>query len=147
MRPTRHGPQYHVPLCHVPPYHVPLCHVPLCHMPLCHVLIALGLVVATVPDLAGAQAVNDYPTNARADYVFVCMTTNGQTREMLDRCSCAIDRIAEILPYDDYVRAETVLRMRQTSGERAGMFRDGTGVNGMIASYRRAEAEAEILCF
>jgi hypothetical protein len=96
---------------------------------------------------AGAQAVNDYPTNARADYVFVCMATNGQTREMLERCSCAIDRIAEILPYDDYVRAETVLRMRQTPGERAGMFRQGIEVGEMVATYRRAEAEAEILCF
>ncbi|MDS9466992.1 hypothetical protein RGQ15_05295 [Paracoccus sp. MBLB3053] len=94
-----------------------------------------------------AQAVNDYPTNARADYVFVCMATNGQTRDMLDKCSCAIDQIASILSYDDYVRAETVLRMRQTSGERAGVFRQGLQVNDMVATYRRAEAEAEILCF
>ncbi|MTH65908.1 hypothetical protein [Paracoccus shanxieyensis] len=96
---------------------------------------------------AGAQAVNDYPTNARADYVFVCMATNGQTRDMLDRCSCAIDQIAGVLSYDDYVKAETVLSMRQTPGERAGMFRQGTAVNDMVANYRRAEAEAEILCF
>ena len=109
------------------------------------IVIALG----AGPGLgtASAQAVNDYPTNARADYVFVCMATNGQTREMLERCSCAIDRIAEILPYDDYVRAETVLRMRQTPGERAGMFRQGIEVGEMVATYRRAEAEAEILCF
>ena len=96
---------------------------------------------------AGAQAVNDYPTNARADYVFVCMATNGQTRDMLDRCSCAIDHIAAILSYDDYVHAETVMRMRQTPGERVGMFRRGTMVNEMVAAYHRAEAEAEILCF
>ncbi|SIQ17928.1 hypothetical protein SAMN05421641_104162 [Paracoccus thiocyanatus] len=97
--------------------------------------------------MAGAQAINDYPTSARADYVYVCMATNGQTREMLDRCSCAIDQIAQILPYDDYVRAETVLAMRQTAGERAGIFRQGIAVNEMIADFRRAEAEAEILCF
>lgn len=97
--------------------------------------------------MAGAQAVNDYPTNARADYVFVCMAANGQTREMLDKCSCAIDQIAEILPYDDYVEAETVLRMRQTTGERSAVFRQGITVTDMVAAYRRAEAEAEILCF
>lgn len=97
--------------------------------------------------MAWAQAINDYPTNARADYVFVCMAANGQTREMLDRCSCAIDQIAEILPYDDYVRAETVLAMRQTAGERAGIFRQGIAVNDIVANFRRAEAEAEILCF
>ena len=95
---------------------------------------------------AQAQAVNDYPTNARADYVFVCMATNGQTRDMLDKCSCAIDQIATVLPYDDYVKAETVLAMRQMGGERAAVFRT-TGTNDMVANYHRAEAAAEILCF
>lgn len=95
---------------------------------------------------AGAQAVNDYPTNARADYVFVCMGANGQTRDMLDKCSCAIDQIATVLSYDDYVKAETVLSMRQMGGERSAVFRS-TGSNDMVANYRRAEAEAEILCF
>ena len=37
--------------------------------------------------------------------------------------------------------------MRRTSGERTGMFRQGAQVNEMVAAYRRAEAEAEILCF
>ena len=111
-------------------------------------LVTAGLLLsAGAPGPALAQAVNDYPTNARADYVFVCMATNGQTREMLERCSCAIDQIAEILSYDDYVRAETVLRMRQTAGERVGMFRQGLQVNEMVAAYRRAEAEAEIFFF
>ncbi len=92
-------------------------------------LVTFALLLwAGAPGPALAQAVNDYPTNARADYVFVCMATNGQTRDMLDRCSCAIDQIAEILSYDDYVRAETVLRMRQTAGERVGMFRQGLQV-------------------
>ncbi|WP_017998671.1 hypothetical protein [Paracoccus sp. N5] len=95
---------------------------------------------------AGAQAVNDYPTNARADYVFVCMAANGQTRDMLEKCSCAIDQIASVLSYDDYVKAETVLSMRQMGGERSAAFR-GMGSNDMVANYRRAEAEAEILCF
>ena len=109
--------------------------------------IATAAALAIWAGSAGAQVVKDSQTNARAEYVCVCMATNGQTREMLDRCSCAIDQIAEILPYDDYVRAETVLRMRQTSGERTGMFRQGIEVSEMVASYRRAEAEAEILCF
>ncbi|TJZ92350.1 hypothetical protein FA743_08310 [Paracoccus gahaiensis] len=96
---------------------------------------------------AQAQAVNDFPTNARAEYVFTCLSTNGQTREMMDRCSCAIDRIAEILPYRDYISAETVLRMRQTTGERSGMFRGMAELTETVAILRRAEAEAEIICF
>ncbi|WEF24369.1 hypothetical protein [Paracoccus sp. S3-43] len=108
-------------------------------------LAFLALAMGTAP--AWAQAVNDYPTNARAEYVFACMATNGQTRDMLDRCSCAIDQIAEVLPYDDYVSAETVLRMQQTTGERSGMFRGMPQMTEIIAHLKRAEAEAEILCF
>lgn len=105
-------------------------------------MLALLLPAATM-----AQAVNDYPTNARAEYVFTCMATNGQNREMLDRCACAIDQIATVLPFDDYVRAETVLRMQQVSGERASMFKGMAEMNEFVARLRRAEAEAEILCF
>ena len=74
-------------------------------------LAALTLLCCSAPGLAFGQSVadqlNDYPTAARADYVFACMVTNGQTREMLDRCSCSIDEIAAILPYEQYLQAET----------------------------------------
>lgn len=105
------------------------------------------LLIALGAGPAQAQAVNDYPTNARAEYVFACMATNGQTRDMLDRCSCAIDRIAEVLPFQAYVEAETVLRMQQTTGERAGMFKSMAEMTEIVAELRRAEAEAEIICF
>jgi hypothetical protein len=75
------------------------------------------------------------------------MATNGQNRDMLDRCSCAIDQIASVITYEDYVSAETVLMMRQVSGERASMFRGMPEMTEMVATLRRAEAEAEILCF
>lgn len=90
---------------------------------------------------------NDYPTEARADYVFACMVTNGQTREMLTRCSCSIDVIATILPYEDYISAETVLSMRQTAGEKVAIFRHAHFTNTVVADLRRAQAEAEIRCF
>lgn len=113
------------------------------YLTLCLTLAATPLVGATAADL-----VNDYPTEARADYVFGCMATNGQTREVLTRCACSIDTIASILPYADYEKAETVLQLRQGGGERAAMFRGGTAtVNDMLAALRRAQAEAEMLCF
>ena len=63
----------------------------------------------------GSAAANDYPTSARADYVFACMKTNGDTREALDQCSCSIDVIASLLPYDAYVAAATVASMDQAA--------------------------------
>lgn len=95
-----------------------------------------------------AGIVNDYPTDARAEYVFACMATNGQNQDILRRCSCSIDAIAGILPYDDYVAAETVLRMRQGGGERAALFRGGApAATALLANLRRAQAEAEMICF
>ena len=96
---------------------------------------------------AQGQGVNDYPTEARAEYVFACMATNGQTQDALRRCSCSVDTIASILPYDDYVAAETVLRMRIGGGERAAMFRGTPATQAISANLRRAQAEAEMVCF
>ena len=97
--------------------------------------------------LAGTAAANDYPTAARADYVFGCMASNGQTQEMLNRCACSIDVIASLLPYERYVEAETVVRMRQVGGEKTVMFRDSAVAKETLAELRRAQAEAEIRCF
>ena len=108
--------------------------------------LALGAFLAAGAALA-QPAANDYPTAARAEYVFACMATNGQTADALTRCSCSIDQIASILPYDAYVEAETVLRMRLMGGERGAMFRGTPAIREIAANLRRAQAEAEILCF
>ena len=109
---------------------------------------ALVAVLASGPATAQVQAVlNDYPTAARADYVFACMAANGQTRVVLEKCACSIDVIASILPYEDYVSGETVLRMRQAQGERMSIFRSAEGAKSAVSDLRRAQAEAEIRCF
>ena len=114
-------------------------------------LLAVTLLAGLSPgSLAAAAATdlnNDFPTAARADYVFACMASNGQTQEMLQRCSCSIDVIASILPYERYVEAETVLRMRQLGGENAAVFRDTVGAKTLVDQLRGAQAEAEIRCF
>ncbi|TVQ56159.1 MAG: hypothetical protein EA355_07955 [Rhodobacteraceae bacterium] len=89
----------------------------------------------------------DYPTEALADYVFACMAANGNTREALERCSCSIDHISVILPYERYIAAETVLRMRQLAGERSSVFRTAAEAKDAVAELRRAQAEADVVCF
>jgi len=90
---------------------------------------------------------NDYPTAARADYVFGCMASNGQTQEALRRCSCSIDVIASIIPYERYVQADTILRMRQVGGENTSMFRSAPQMREIVDELKRAQAESEIRCF
>ena len=94
-----------------------------------------------------AERLNDYTTASRADYVFGCMAANGQGRDILLKCACSIDHIATILPYERYVEAETVLSMQLTGGERMSFFRTSAMAKEIVADLRRAQAEAEILCF
>jgi len=111
-----------------------------------------SFLLAAVTALVGARPVaaadlNDYPTAARAEYVFGCMKANGESRLVLEQCACSIDVIASILPYDDYVAAETVASVNQQAGP-AGMLMRNTGAaRDALAELRRAQAEAQVRCF
>ena len=68
---------------------------------------------------------NDFPTQARVEYVLGCMDSRGgQTYENLYSCICVIDKIAEEIAYDEYVEGEVFVQLRSTPGERGGVFRD-----------------------
>lgn len=98
--------------------------------------------------LPGRAAGDDgYATAVRAEYVFACMTANGGTQEALQRCSCAIDVIAEVLPYSEYEKAETVLRMRRSAGGYLAQEFRSADTNAFVRNFEEAEAEAEVRCF
>jgi len=110
--------------------------------------LALGAFFALLAaPCARAQELNDYPTVARAEYVFACMKANGDSRPVLERCSCSIDIIASVLPYERYVTAETVLSMSQTIGNLGAQFRSTEQARTAVNDLRRAQAEAEVRCF
>lgn len=113
-------------------------------------VLALICALAAAPVAHGqsvADQLNDYPTEARVDYVFGCMAVNGQGQDVMRKCACSIDRIASILPYERYVAAETVLSMSLVGGERMSIFRTAASAKLLVADLRRAQAEAEIICF
>ena len=111
----------------------------------CLVFLALAGFDADRP--VRAAELNDYPTSARADYVFACMKATGETHQVLERCSCSIDIIASILPYERYVSAETVLSLSQVPGRFGAMFRSPEESKAAVTELRRAQAEAEVRCF
>jgi hypothetical protein len=89
----------------------------------------------------------DYPTAARADYVIGCMAANGFKRELLDKCACGIDTIADMMSYDDYEKAETVLSMQQGGlGPRGDIFRDTQIAKDAVEKLRKAQAEVNLSC-
>lgn len=92
------------------------------------------------------EVVNDYPTNVRADYVYGCMLVNGMTRDVVDRCSCSIDVIASVLPYQKYEEAETILAVRQRGGESVAYMYGPTFLE-KVKDLKRAQVEGEIRCF
>lgn len=94
-----------------------------------------------------ASAAGDYPTTAVVDYVYGCMKANGESRAALERCSCSIDVIESILPYDRYEAAETFKSLGLQTGERGVLFRQSAPAKSAITELKRAQAEAEIRCF
>lgn len=113
-------------------------------------LAALFAAISVLASAAQAVAVelpkNDYPTIARADYVFGCMQVNGQSRESLFKCSCSIDKISELLPYDAYEEAETIMSVVLKGGEKVAPLQYKP-LQDKIKRMKKAQVEAELRCF
>jgi len=109
--------------------------------------IVAALTVLTTACAAQAEEANDYPTSARAEYVYGCMKANGESRQSIEQCSCSIDVVASIVTYERYVIAETALSMSQVRGNLGVQFRTSEQANSAVNDLRRAQAEAEVRCF
>ena len=105
------------------------------------------IAVAAAERPCKAGDLNDYPTSVRADYVFACMKANGETQDILRKCSCSIDVIASIIPYNGYVTAETIVSMSQVTGPVGSEFRTTEEAKLALREFRSAQAEAEVRCF
>jgi len=107
------------------------------------VLLALwALFPSTV---AGA---NDFPTQARVEYILRCMDSHGgQKYENLYSCTCVIDKIADKIPYDEFVEAEVFAQLRGTPGERGGVFRDPDRAGLLVRKINDLTEVAEKSCF
>jgi len=91
---------------------------------------------------------NDFPTQARVEYVLGCMdSSGGQTYENLYSCICVIDKIAEKIAYDEYVEAEVFAQLRTTPGERGGVFRDPDRASLLTQKISDITEVAEKSCF
>ncbi|WP_369722314.1 MULTISPECIES: hypothetical protein [unclassified Bradyrhizobium] len=110
-------------------------------------IVAALAVLAAIASAARADEANDYPTTARAEYVYGCMKANGESRQSIEQCSCSIDVVASIVPYERYVTAETALSMSQVRGNLGAQFRTSEQANAAVNDLRRAQAEAEVRCF
>ena len=107
-----------------------------------HYLLVGSLAFPALP------SANDYPTQARVEYVLACMEAHGgQSYDTLYPCVCSIDKIAARLPYKKYTEAETFGVMIRTPGERGGAFRDAPGARDMVKKFVEIKQSAEDSCF
>ena len=107
-------------------------------------LTACGLLAAP----ALALAANDFPTVDRVLYVQECVRDNpGPHYEMINKCSCALDRVASEVKFDDYTNMSTVVKAISIGGERGGTLRDNESVKPQIARWRELQAKARKACF
>jgi hypothetical protein len=103
------------------------------------------LLFATIAPLARA---NDFPTQARVEYVLACMReSKASQQESMYKCSCAIDAIAEKVDYATWVDLSTVANATTIAGERGGVMRDMKDGRKKIVSYRETQEEAKKRCF
>ena len=110
-------------------------------------LTAAGALAATAALAQAHHPAHDYPTATRADYVIGCLASNGFKRELLERCACGIDTIADLMPFEDYQEAETILSMQQGGlGDRGAMFRDTPIAKQRTEELHRAQAEVALQC-
>ena len=95
-----------------------------------------------------AAAANAFPTQARVEYVFRCMDSNGgQTYETMYSCTCIIDKIADKIAYDEFVEAEVFVQLRRTPGERGGLFRDPDRASLLVRKINDLTEAAKKSCF
>ena len=78
--------------------------------------LALPLILLLAPSAARA---NDFPTVDRVLYVQDCLRAHpGPAFEMINKCACAVDRIAAAVPHAEYLTMLTAFNANTIGGER-----------------------------
>jgi hypothetical protein len=90
---------------------------------------------------------SDFPTLARSEFVFACMSSNASNRDFMAKCSCAVDEIAKRMTYEEYAQAEAIARLQLGASPREEAFKSvGLSKERMEKLYR-AQAASELECF
>ena len=116
----------------------------LCHLPM--VLLAGAATACMAADAGGGTPTHDYPTVARVEYVNQCILKNDSKLAALYQCSCALDKIAAVLTYDDFVEQSTYVKYATLPGEGGGIFRDPPDAKKLAKNFRDLEADAMKSC-
>lgn len=98
--------------------------------------------------LPGVALANDFPTQARVEFVLGCMSEQGgQTYDTLYKCVCLADAIAAEMTHEEFAQAQVFSQLRSTAGERGGVFRDPDQARSLIDKLEAALERGKARCF
>jgi hypothetical protein len=91
---------------------------------------------------------NDFPTLERVLFVEACIREHPDRarQEMIYKCSCAVDAIADEVTYAEYVDLSTAFFAGQVAGERGAAVRESTQGRDLAALYRTIQSKALKSC-
>lgn len=99
---------------------------------------------AAAPKETAPKDTNDFPTQARVEYVMQCMAEKGgQNLDNMYHCVCAVDKIAGKMNFQEYSEALTFTYMFDTPGDKGGEFRDPPRSKELRDKLKEAKKEAE----
>src|SRR3954466_15314960 len=91
---------------------------------------------------------NDFPTVSRVEFVVECLRDHkGSEFELLNKCSCVVDRLAEKYEYDNFVEVQTMAKAVSIAGERGSTLRDNDEAQKAARQYRADVKDAAKACF
>jgi hypothetical protein len=87
---------------------------------------------------------NDFPTLERVLFVEACIREHPDRsrQEMIYKCSCAVDAIADEVTYAEYVDLSTAFSAGQVAGERGAAIRESTQGRDLATRYRTIQSKA-----
>ena len=107
-----------------------------------------GLCIALLVLLPGVTWANDFPTQARVEFVLGCMNEQGgQSYDSLYKCVCVVDAVAAEMSHEEFAQAQVFSQLRSTPGERGGVFRDPEQARSLVAKLAAVLERARAQCF
>jgi aminopeptidase-like protein len=95
----------------------------------------------------GVARANDFPTQARVEFVLGCMNDQGgQNYDALYKCVCLVDAIAAEMSHDEFAEAQVFSQLRSTPGERGGVFRDPDQARSLVAKLQAVIERGKAKC-
>ena len=78
----------------------------------------------------------------------IIIITNGPNPDTLRKCACSLDFIAAAIPYADYERIETLMRLQQLEGVgRNAAYKSAPWAKEAVAHFKEVQAESTLRCF